>query len=56
MMYPAKFVLLATQDDEQGLQEAQAYVRDMKFTSEDARIRRVDGDILVITKKEVKLF
>lgn len=53
--YPARFCLLATADDEQGIEEAKAYVKQHGFTSEDVKIVRDDDAILVVTKREVTL-
>jgi len=54
--YPPRFVLCCvTGQDDDAISKAKEYVRGQGLTSEDVKIVRDDGCILVVTKKEVTL-
>ena len=54
--YPHRFVLccVSGQDDE-AISKAKGYVKEQGLTSEDVKIVRDEGCILVVTKREVRL-
>lgn len=53
---PARFTLAAfPSDDDASIAQAKEYVRKNLFTSDDVKIVRDNGTILVVTKREVTL-
>jgi len=54
--FPPRFVICAvTGDDDEAISKAKQYVKEQWLTSEDVKIVRDSGSILVVTKKEVRL-
>ncbi len=56
--YPARFTLFAVsggKDEAADIQAARDYIKEYNLTSEDVKIVRDNGDILVVTKREVTL-
>jgi len=55
-LYPPHFVLFClTGQDEDAVLKAKGYVRKQGLTSEDVKIVRDEGCLLVVTKKDVRL-
>lgn len=48
----AGFVVFATQDTREGIEDARAYLRNKAFTKEQARLYRHDGQVLVELLKD----
>lgn len=54
-MHPAKTGLFAAPDDDQAIDEAKAYIARYNLTSDDVKIMRRNGQVLVETKRDVEL-
>lgn len=53
---PPRFVICAvTGEDDEAISKAKQYVKENRLTSDDVKIVRDSGSILVVTKKEVRL-
>lgn len=53
--YPAGFVLFAAADTPENIEAAKKYANDNGLTFDDVKIVRRGDDLLVVTKREVKL-
>lgn len=53
MPLDAGFVLYASTDCEESIADAREYIKRMGLTGDDVRLIKRDGQILVLTKREI---
>jgi len=56
MTYPIGFTMFSVTDDEDAIDLARNYVKEMCFTSDDVRIRKIDELMCVLTKREITFY
>lgn len=54
-MPPVDTVLFASDDSAEGIADARSYIKRFALTAEDVRLTKIEGQVLVTCKREVKL-
>jgi len=53
VMIPSGFILYASEESEESITQARDYIKRMGLTESDCRLIRVEGQIRVVSKREL---
>ena len=54
MILPAGMVIFATEDSDEGVQDARTVIKRREFTQDDVRLIKKDGQCLIIAKRPLE--